>query len=221
MPLKVPREVRAALIRDWLSGKPRDTIAHDNIVSSGAVSNIISEWKEALAVSDADALREIGIMFRKSAIAAPECAVGFRLASVLKDLGVDEDKFGDFVSQTYNQCMEVGLKPEYIASNTKQILDLSGSMPVSEIPNYIQEATNQKQKLEEDIKKLEGEKLEAQVALAVALDENKVYLGELEQFSPLKVELDKLGISVVEDIPRAVRIIQSVRKIGYRCANIW
>jgi hypothetical protein len=93
--------------------------------------------------------------------------------------------------------MDIGVKPEYIASNTKQILDLSGSIPISEIPNYIQEKTNERQKLEEDIKKLGGEKLEAQVALAIALDENKVYLAQLEQFSPLKVELDKLGISAL------------------------
>jgi len=55
MPLKVPSEVRALVIRDWLSGKPRDTIAHDNVVSFGAVS-------------DGDALRELGIMFRKLGI---------------------------------------------------------------------------------------------------------------------------------------------------------
>jgi hypothetical protein len=101
MPLKIPSEVRASVIRDWLNGKPRDTIAHDNLVSSGAVSN----RKGDLTVYDADALRELGIMFRKSGITAPQCAIGFRLASILNDLGVDQEKFGDFVSQIYNQCM--------------------------------------------------------------------------------------------------------------------
>jgi hypothetical protein len=62
----------------------------------------------------------------------------------MKELGVDEDKVGHFISETYNQCMEIGLKPGYIAHNTKQILDLSGSIPLSEIPNYIQEKTNER-----------------------------------------------------------------------------
>jgi len=97
-------EVRALVIRDWLSGKPRDTIAHDNVVSFGAVSNIVNEWRHALDVSDGDALRELGIMFRKLGITAPQCAIGFRLANILKDLGVDEENFGNFVSQVYNQC---------------------------------------------------------------------------------------------------------------------
>jgi hypothetical protein len=41
-------------------------------------------------------------MLQKSGITAAQSAIGFRLASILKDLGVDEEKFGDFVSQIYN-----------------------------------------------------------------------------------------------------------------------
>jgi hypothetical protein len=106
-------------------------------LSAGAVSNLITEWRTALTVPIADALRELGIMLRKSRITASECALGFRLASIMKDLGVDEDKFRVFTAETYNQCKSVGLQPEYIAYNTKQILDLSGSIPLSQIPDYI------------------------------------------------------------------------------------
>jgi hypothetical protein len=42
---------RGQVIRDWLSGKPRDTIARDNVVSCGAVSNIVKEWRDGLAIS--------------------------------------------------------------------------------------------------------------------------------------------------------------------------
>jgi uncharacterized protein YjiS (DUF1127 family) len=201
MPQKIPREVRASVIRDWLSGKPRDAIAHDNMVSAGAVTYIINEFRNDLGVSEADALRELGIMFSKLGITAPQCATGFRLASILKDLGVDEDNFGNFVSQIYNQCKDIGLQPECIAYNTKQILDLSGSVSLSQIPDYIQEKTKEKRKLEEDIEKLKTKELDARTELMLALDEKKATLAELEQFSPFKVELDKLGISV-EDIPR-------------------
>jgi DNA-binding transcriptional MerR regulator len=213
MPLKIPSEVRASVIRDWLNGKPRDTIAHDNVVSAGAVSNMVNNWRDALAVYDADALRELGIMFRKLAITAPQSAIGFRLASILKDLGVDEENFGDFVSQIYSQCKDIGLKPEYIAYNTKQYTQ------ISEISNYIQEKTNERRKLEEDIEKLRGDELEAQADLLVTLDENKVQLAELEQFSTLKVELDKLGISA-ENIRRTIGFIQGVQRSGYNLDTI-
>jgi hypothetical protein len=119
------------VIGDWLSGKPRDTIARDNKVSAGAVTYIINELRNTLSV--ADALRELGIMFKKLGITPPQNDIGFRLAGILKDLGVDDDEFGDFVSQIYNQCKDIDLKPEYIAYNVKQILDLSGSMQISDI----------------------------------------------------------------------------------------
>jgi hypothetical protein len=186
MPLKIPQDVKAAVIRDWLSGKPRDTIARDNLLSAGSVSSIISEWRDALTLPIADDLRELGIMLRKSTITASECALGFRLASIIKEMGVDEDNFGHFICEVYDKCKDMGLQPEFIANNIKQILDLAGAIPLSEIPEYIQKKTSEKQKLEEDIKKLEDKQLDARTTLALALDENKVYLTELEEFSNLK-----------------------------------
>ena len=162
----------------------------------------------------ADALRELGIMLRKSRITASQCALGFRLASIMKDLGVDEDAFRLFISEIYNHSKNIGLQPEYIAFNTKQILDLTGS-----IPSYIQEKANEKRKLEENITRLGNEELDAKAALHQALNEEKVSLAELEQFSNLKIELDKLGISLA-DVQQFVRTIQGVRQLGYSVDSI-
>jgi hypothetical protein len=219
MPLRIPGDIRAAVIRDWLNGKPRDAIARDNSLSAGSVSNIINDWRNDLTHPVADAFRELGIMLRKSRITAAQCALGFRLASIMKDLGVDEDTFRVFISEIYNHCKNIGLQPEYIAYNTKQILDLSGSIPLSQIPDYIQEKTNEKRKLEENITTLGDEELGAKASLHQALSENKVSLAELGQFSDLKVELNKLGISV-QDVQHFVRIIQGVRELEYSVDNV-
>jgi hypothetical protein len=219
MPLRIPGDIRTAVIRDWLNGKPRDAIARDNSLSAGSVSNIINDWRNDLTHPVADALRELGIMLRKSRITASECALGFRLASIIKELGVDEDTFRVFISEIYNHCKNIGLEPEYIAYNTKQILDLSGSIALSQLPDYIQEITNQKRKLEQNITTLGKEELEAKARLHQALSEKKVSLAELGQFSDLKVELDQLGISV-QDAQRVVRIIQGVRQLEYNVDNI-
>ena len=219
MPLRIPGDVRAAVIRDWLNGKPRDSIARDNSLSPGSVSNIVNEWRNELTHPVADALRELGIILRKSRITASQCALGFRLASIMEDLGVDEDGFRLFISEIYNHSKNIGLQPEYIAYNTKQILDLTGSIPLSQIPNYIQEKANEKRKLEENITRLGDEELAAKATLHQALNEKKVSLAELEQFSNLKIELNKLGISL-EDVQHFVRTIQGVRQLGYSVDSI-
>jgi hypothetical protein len=219
MPLQIPQDVRDAVVRDWLKGKPRDTIAFDNSLGAGSVSSIISEWGNALTLPVAEDLRGLGIMLRKSGITASECASGFRLASIIKEMGVDEDNFGHFISEVYNKSKDIGLQPDYIANNIKQLLDLAGAIPLSEIPEYIEKKISQKQKLEEDIKKLEEKQLDARTTLALALDENKVYLTELEEFSNLKAQLDKHGIPV-EDLQRTIKIIQGVQKSGYNVETI-
>jgi phosphoglycolate phosphatase-like HAD superfamily hydrolase len=219
MPLKIPGDVRTAVIRDWLNGKPRDTIAHENPLSAGAVSNIINEWRNSLTYPDADALRELGIILRKSGITAYNCATGFRLASILKVLGVSEETFRNFVSEIYNRCKDIGLQPEFIAYNAKQILDLSESIPISQIPDYILEKTNEKQKLEETIKKLGLDQLEAEASLQQVLNEKKISLAELEEFSALKTEFKKFRIDV-EDVQHTIKVIEGVQKLGHNINNI-
>jgi hypothetical protein len=98
------------------------------------------------------------------------------------------------------------------------MLDLAGSIPLSQIPDYIQEKIMEKRKLDEDIAKLADEQLQAKATLQQALHEKKVSLAELAQFSNLKAELDKLHISV-EDIRRTVGIIR-VRGHGYNVDTI-
>ncbi len=86
-------------------------------------------------------------------------------------------------------------------------------MPLSQIPDHIQERTTEKRKLEEDISKIAQEQLQAKATLE-ALHKKNSTLVQLEQFSDLKVELDKLYIPV-EDIPRTVALIQGLRTKGY------
>jgi hypothetical protein len=53
----------------------------------------------------------------------------------------------------------------------------------------------------------------------MALDDKKICLAELEQYSKLKVELAKLGISA-ENIRRTIGIIQRVQKSGHNTTNL-
>ena len=55
------------------------------------------------------------------------------------------------------------------------------------LPDYIQEKTNERRKLEENITRLGDEELGAKASLHQALNEKKVSLAELEQFSDLKL----------------------------------
>ena len=61
-----------------------------------------------LGESTADSLRELAVSLRKLGITAPECASGFRVAKILQKLGVVEETYLSFISDTFKQFIETG-----------------------------------------------------------------------------------------------------------------
>ena len=61
MPTRISDVVKSAVIQQLLEGIARDTIAANNDLSGGGVTNIINEWKKGLRSSVADELRELAV----------------------------------------------------------------------------------------------------------------------------------------------------------------
>ena len=85
--------IKSQVIQQWLAGYQRDKIAFDSGISAGAVTNIVNEWRIAMGSYTADALRDLAVTLRKIGTSPAQCAVGFRIATILRRLGVQEDKF--------------------------------------------------------------------------------------------------------------------------------
>jgi septal ring factor EnvC (AmiA/AmiB activator) len=127
----------------------------DTGLSTGAVTNIINEWRRGLGFPLADELRELAITFKKIGITASQCAVGFRLAMIIINLGVDEQDFESFISNIYNSCKKLGLHQDKIVSYLDELLSFSKDIALSQIPDYVKQKTNEKRKLEKDIEELQ------------------------------------------------------------------
>lgn len=52
------------MIREWLKGRTRKEIAIEHIISTGAVSNIVEEWRNELGSYEADSLRELALALK-------------------------------------------------------------------------------------------------------------------------------------------------------------
>ena len=79
MPARISEAVKSAVILQWFDGFARDTIAVNNDLSGGGVTNIISEWKKGLGSSVADDLREFVVALKKFGITPAQCASGCRV----------------------------------------------------------------------------------------------------------------------------------------------
>jgi hypothetical protein len=157
MPIGISDETRNQVIREWLAGEPRDKIASDTELAAGTVTNIVRDWRHKLGYPIADALRQLAIDLKRQDISTTDCAIGFRTVNTIKRLGLvgadEEKRLESFVSDIYNKCNYYGLIPDKLVTLAMQILDLLENMPLSQIPNYLEEKSKDKQKLEEEIKK--------------------------------------------------------------------
>ena len=73
-------------------------------------------------------------------------------------LGVKEDDFESFMTEVYNRCKNLGLRPESIASLLADLLEFSNSISITEIPKYIERRKEEKKKLENEIISLQEQK---------------------------------------------------------------
>ena len=219
----IPENLRQTVIRLWLEGKSRKPIAVTCGVSEGTVSNIIAEWRQKLGDSDAEALRELGISMKRTGIDVAQCARGFRIAGTMKKLGVNENQFKSFINEVYEYCFQgYGLTPEDIASNLKELGKLSKDIPLAKIPEYIEKKKNEIIKLKEHIQTLRERKETLEMETSIAkelrdfdLKDAKTTSAEVKEYSNLKTELRRYGLSIEEDIPKFVQLVHEIKQHGY------
>jgi hypothetical protein len=221
MPAKLPENIKSAVIQQWLQGKARDLIAVDTGLSSGAVTNIINEWRHGLGYPLADELRELATTLKKIGITASQCTVGFRLATIMIKLGVDDEEFESFISDIYDKCKRLDLQPDKIAYYIGELLTFSKDIPLSQIPDYIKQKTNDKSKLkknieglQEKINQLEEERLLAEELRNASLENERIAASELKWCSDLKTELKKYGIPI-ENVSFFARAIHGLGQYDY------
>src|SRR5215203_58237 len=107
-----------------------------------------------------------------------------------------------------------GLIPDKLVNLAMQTLDLLESIPLSQIPNYLEEKSKDKQKLEEEIKNLLERKSSAQRDCEEALLKKKVTVDMLQEFTHMQDTLIEYDLST-EDIPNLVNALNNAQQLGY------
>ncbi|MGB6592481.1 MAG: helix-turn-helix domain-containing protein [Candidatus Nitrosopolaris sp.] len=227
MPAGLSNTIKSLVIQQWLQGRPRNDIAAENGVSSGAVTNIVNQWRHSLGFAGADELRELAVTMKKVGITSAQCALGFRIATVMLRIGVKDDSFESFVLDVYNRCKDIGLSPENISSYLVDLLEFSKTvLPFSKIADYVKEKTNEKGKLEEEIEKLKEQietlqlqKSDSESLHDIALENERMTSSVLKWYSDLREELRKYGIPI-HDISKFAKLVNNIRQYDYDARKV-
>ncbi len=179
---QVAAHIKEEVIRKWLSGEQRDKIASDMSMGAGTVTKIISEWKEEIGIPTANALRVLTTELKRMNINALQCAEAYKLLNIIKTLGAQkEENIESFLNQIHKLCTFKNIPPEAIVNMTQQIVALGDTIPFSQIPEYIQQKIEEKQRLEQEIKTLRETKLSAQNECDEALRSNSITIDTLHE----------------------------------------
>ena len=156
-----------------------------------------------------------------------QCALGFRIATIMLNIGVNEDGFESFILDVYNRCKDIGLSPENISAYLQDLLEFSKTLlPLSKIPDFIKEKTDEKIELEQEIEKLrwqietlQQQKSDAESLRDMALQEERITSSELKWYSDLRAELRKYEIPV-DDISKFAKLVDNIREYGYDAGKV-
>jgi hypothetical protein len=179
------------------------------------VSNVVEEWRLQLGRSELDSLRELIIDWRKSGITAAECALGYRIVNVLRNLGTREDQLYLFLNQIYDKCQYFDISPDTIVNTARQVSDLVNEMPLSEIPKYVQEKVQEKVRVDNEVQRAMQEKGNAEAQLQSTLKNNAVTIQTLGAFIKAKELLNNHNIQIESDLSKVVNLINNSRLLGF------
>ena len=150
MPPLTDERIRRNVIRQWLSGFPRDTIAEQNNIGAGTVSSIVASYKIGLQELDFDSIRQLAAEARQHGWNFADLASHARLYNYFIKSGAAENKIESFITKVSSN----DISPERVIELVNQLYDVSKkeSIPLDQVTDYNKQKLAEKQKIDEDVK---------------------------------------------------------------------
>src|ERR671939_2070943 len=146
MPTLTDEQTRGNVIRQWISGYSRDTIAEQNNIGAGTVSSIVANYKTGLEELDFDSIRQLAVEARQHGLNLSELAAHVRLYNYFIKSGANENEIESFIANVSIN----GASPGKVIALVNQLYDVSKkeSIPLDQVPGYIKEKLEAKEKID-------------------------------------------------------------------------
>ncbi|HEY7571475.1 MAG TPA: hypothetical protein VH796_08900 [Nitrososphaeraceae archaeon] len=211
--------VKENVIRLWLQGYQRDSIANELHLGTGTVSSIVLEWRSNIGIPDVGSIRQFATELHGLGLSASECALGCRILEIIKKLGINERDFELFANSVYRYCSERNIPPADIVNISEQISLSNHPVPISQLPEYIQSQSDEANKLKSEVKALKEEIEAAQNEKDRILQNSKLTSEIVEEFAQSKDLLLEYGLSLKE-VHNLAKVIHELDYCKHDAATI-
>jgi hypothetical protein len=83
---RIPKHIKAEVIRQWLDGLTRENIAKEDDIGTGTVTTIIQEARKQEEYNDIDLLRQVSLKLKEEELQLPELGFAIRLKRIMKKM---------------------------------------------------------------------------------------------------------------------------------------
>ena len=201
MPPLTDEQTRRNVIRQWIAGLPRDTIAEQNGIGAGTVSSIIANYKVGLEELDFDSIRQLAVEARQHGLNFTDLASHTRLYNYFIKSGASEKAIESFI--TYVGTGDVS--PEKVIELVYQLHEISNaeSIPLDQVPGYIKEKLEEKRKIDEEIKEADA-----------ILQSKNVNIETINEYMKLNEKLNEYSLSF-QDIDKLLNVLTNTKENGF------
>jgi hypothetical protein len=201
MPAPIDEIIKRRIIQQWISGESRDKIAAENNIGSGTVTSIVSNYKVGLENSEFDSIRQLAIEIRKQQLSWSDLGSHFRLSNFFIESGASEEKVESFITNVSSGEVPT----ERVRDLVNQLFNISKSesIPLDQVPGYIERKLEEKQKIDEDIKEADA-----------ILQSKNVNIEAINEHVQLNERLKERGLST-EDIEKLLNLIDNAKEFGF------
>jgi hypothetical protein len=209
MPAAIDPIIKQRVIAQYLQGVSRDTIAADNNIGTGTVSNIIDEWKKGVQDSDYESIRELSVFCKKQGITLNALASCIRLNNYIQSLGANANE-STLESLIANLANHPDRDPAKLIEAAAQISE--SGIQFEKLEEHVKALMAEKETLERDI-------AEKRAILDGVLEDVESRTKIMEEYAQMKAEMRRYGIGP-EDPNQFSRLIQTLQRDNYDCAKI-
>jgi hypothetical protein len=193
MPAPIDEIVKRRVVQQWLAGEAREKIIADNDIGAGTVSIIVDDYKTGLDNFDLDSFRELTLEAKKRGISSSGLASFFRLYNFFRSSGAKESEIESFITNINSGYIPPGKAIELL----NQIYHISKSelVPPDQLPNYVKQKLEEKQKIDEEIQQADA-----------TLQSTNVNIEAINEYIQLKEDLKKYRLST-KDIHKLLNLL--------------
>jgi hypothetical protein len=211
----IPRNIKEKVVRQWLNGLTRESIAKENDIGVGTVTGIIQEARQQKEYKDIDLLRQISLKLKEEGLELPSLAFAIRLARIMEENGINEDQIEPIIQDFAAYSLRHNVSYDTVIKSGREALYLEEKyeVPIEKIPEYIIEAKKTLDNLEDERQEILRQKQQAREDRGMTLQQRDEMR---QQRDAIVAEIEKYGkeISLIRRIKELEMELDESKKLN-------